>query len=132
MGRNRTFDEAEVVAACASAFRSTGYEGTSIDDLVRASGLHRGSLYKAFGSKRGLFLQALGQIADSGSGDDDSTDLLLVALMELAPRDAEIGAIVSTILAHSRPQHTAASLGARLLNRAGLTTPDHTPPKDTP
>jgi TetR/AcrR family transcriptional repressor of nem operon len=132
MGRNRTFDEAEVIAKCASAFRLTGYEGTSIDDLVRASGLHRGSIYKAFGSKRGLFVQALGQIVGGDSHDDDSTDLLLVALMELAPRDAEIGTIVSTILARTQPRHTATTLGARLLTRAALTTPDQTPSKDMP
>lgn len=121
-----------MIAKCASAFRSNGYEGTSVDDLVEASGLHRGSLYKAFGSKRGLFVQALGQIADSESDDDDSTDLLLVALMELAPRDAEISAIVSRILSYAQPRHTATSLGARLLNRADLKIPNHTPAKDKP
>lgn len=121
-----------MIARCTSAFRSTGYEGTSIDDLVRASGLHRGSLYKAFGSKRELFVRALGQIAEGEIDDDNSTDLLLVALMELAPRDAEVGAIVSTILAHIQPRHTATSLGARLLDRANLNAPDHTPSKEKP
>ncbi|WP_408649259.1 helix-turn-helix domain-containing protein [Streptomyces herbicida] len=33
-------------------FAERGYEGTSVDDLVRALGVHRGSLYKVFGSKR--------------------------------------------------------------------------------
>ena len=56
MGRNRTFDEDGVVERCAEVFRRTGYEGSSIDDLVAATGLHRGSLYSAFGSKRGLFV----------------------------------------------------------------------------
>ena len=132
MGRNRTFDEADVIAKCTSAFRSTGYEGTSIDDLVRVSGLHRGSLYKAFGSKRELFVRALGQIADLEVHDDNSTDLLLVALMELAPRDAEIGAMVSTILACAQPRVTATTLGTRLLDRADLNTPDDTPSKENP
>lgn len=130
MGRNRSFDEADVIAKCASAFRSTGYEGTSVDDLVHVSGLHRGSLYKAFGSKRGLFIQALNQ-AGGGAGDStDATDLLLVALMELAPRDEEISAIITQILTHTEPRHTATSLGTRLLERANLNPPDYHPSKD--
>ena len=79
----------------ASVFLRQGYEGTSIDDLLAATGLHRGSLYKAFASKRGLFLAALtrtlpdlagGQAADAG---DDALDLLLVALLERAPPHPE-------------------------------------------
>jgi TetR/AcrR family transcriptional regulator, transcriptional repressor for nem operon len=36
-----------------------GYEATSIDDLVQAKGMGRGSLYGTFGDKRQLFLAAL-------------------------------------------------------------------------
>lgn len=118
MGRNRTFVEAEVLEQCAAVFRSTGYEGTSIDDLVSASGLHRGSLYKAFGSKRGLFVLALRHSFTEPVRDPDATDLLLVALMELAPRDPEIRAIAFDILDNSTPARTAGSLGHRLLERA--------------
>lgn len=119
-----------MIGRCASAFRATGYEGTSIDDLVQASGLHRGSLYKAFGSKRGLFIQALNQVADVNSASNEVTDLLLVALMELAPRDEEIAAMVSHILNRTEPRHTAASLGTRLLDRAKLHSPEHHPSKE--
>jgi AcrR family transcriptional regulator len=118
MGRNRTFDEGDVVARCAAVFRSTGYEGTSIDDLVQATGLHRGSLYKAFGSKRGVFLLALRQAVASDTGERDATDLLLVALMELAPRDNEIRSLVFDALAAASPPHTPQSLGQRLIDRA--------------
>lgn len=59
MGRPRTFDEDEAVAAAARLFAVHGFEGTSVDDLVGALGIHRGSLYKVFGSKRGLYLAAL-------------------------------------------------------------------------
>lgn len=47
-----------MVAAAARLFLERGYEATAIDELVVACGLHRGSLYKAFGSKRGIFLAA--------------------------------------------------------------------------
>lgn len=117
MGRNRTFVEDDVIALCADVFRQTGYEGTSIDDLVQATGLHRGSLYKAFGSKRGLFILAL-KNATTRASVDDTTDLLLVSLMELAPRDPEVRAITLAILASSSPPRTPHSLGIRLLDRA--------------
>ncbi len=42
-----------------NAFRRNGYDGTSIQDLVDATGVGRGSLYAAFGSKEGLYLVAM-------------------------------------------------------------------------
>ncbi|MGI3171514.1 TetR/AcrR family transcriptional regulator [Pseudooceanicola sp. C21-150M6] len=38
-------------------FWDAGYEATSIDDLVKATGGSLHALYKAFGSKHGLFLE---------------------------------------------------------------------------
>ncbi|MGW7754537.1 TetR/AcrR family transcriptional regulator [Streptomyces violaceusniger] len=59
MGRPRTFDEERVVDAARLKFWETGFEGTSLDDLLRASGMQRSSFYRTFGDKRGLFLRAL-------------------------------------------------------------------------
>lgn len=55
----RQFDENEVLERAAVAFWRKGYEGTSVADLVAATGLQRGSLYAGFGDKRGLFQAAL-------------------------------------------------------------------------
>lgn len=41
------------------AFWAKGYEATSLSDLMEATGLHKGSLYQAFGDKHSLFIQAL-------------------------------------------------------------------------
>uniref|UniRef100_UPI0024555764 helix-turn-helix domain-containing protein n=1 Tax=Nocardia farcinica TaxID=37329 RepID=UPI0024555764 len=59
MGRPRGFDEDEVIAAAARLFAERAYDGVSVDDLVDHLGVHRNSLYKVFGSKRGLYLAAL-------------------------------------------------------------------------
>lgn len=42
-----------------SAFWAHGYETTSMLDLVSATGLHKGSLYQAFGNKHDLFVKSL-------------------------------------------------------------------------
>jgi AcrR family transcriptional regulator len=58
MARTRSFDEDEVLDAVSQQFRDTGYAATSLDDIMRASGLGKGSLYGAFGNKRTLFLRS--------------------------------------------------------------------------
>lgn len=65
-GRPREFDESEVLLLALGAFWSRGYEGTSMSDLVEATGLAKGSLYQAFGDKRRLFLQSLNCYLESG------------------------------------------------------------------
>lgn len=47
------------------AFWAKGYEGTSMADLCCCTGLHKGSLYQAFGDKHTLFMNALKHYADS-------------------------------------------------------------------
>lgn len=59
MARPREFDEERVLDAVMDTFWRNGYEGTSAQDLVDATGLGRGSLYAAYASKDGLFEQAL-------------------------------------------------------------------------
>ncbi len=66
MARPREFDEEDVVARAMHVFWTKGYDATSVQDLVDATGLKRGSLYGAFGDKRGLFLTAFGNYADGG------------------------------------------------------------------
>lgn len=63
MARPREYHPGTVLDRAVEAFWTHGYAGTSIDDLVTATGLHRGSLYAAFGDKRGLFLAALDRYA---------------------------------------------------------------------
>ena len=59
MARPRKFDEAEVVQASRDLFWDQGYAATSIDDLSAATGLGRGSFYKAFGDKHSMFVRSL-------------------------------------------------------------------------
>ncbi len=74
-GRPREFDPHEVVERAMNVFWSNGYHGTSLPDLLEATGLSRGSLYSAFGDKRGLFLLALDRyIEESLARFDEDLD----------------------------------------------------------
>lgn len=64
MGRERTFDAAEVVRAARRVFWERGYVETAVPDLEKATGLNRSSIYHAFGSKRGLFDAAVDSYLD--------------------------------------------------------------------
>lgn len=59
MPLEKQYDATKVLGSATRAFWTRGYEGTSINDLVSATGLNRGSLYAAFDGKRGLFLDCL-------------------------------------------------------------------------
>lgn len=59
MARPREFDEERVLNAVMETFWRHGFEGTSAQSLVDATGLGRGSLYAAYANKDGLFEQAL-------------------------------------------------------------------------
>lgn len=141
MGRPRTFSESDVVASASAVFARRGFAATSVDDLVRATGVGRASLYGAFGSKDGLFQRCLsGALAalGPGSGPADepgpagpagaalparagsagALDLVLVSLMELAPDDAALADEIGRAL--RRAGVSATDLGERLLARASL------------
>jgi TetR/AcrR family transcriptional regulator, transcriptional repressor for nem operon len=59
MARPRQFDESEVIQKVMEIFWEKGYEATSLTDLIRVTGLQKGSLYGAFGNKQNLYLLAL-------------------------------------------------------------------------
>lgn len=146
MARPRTFDEETAVEAAAALFARRGFDAVSVDDLVTELGVHRHSLYRTFGSKRGLYLCALRRaraqqhaaltesprpletlraaIVSEQLGD---LDLLLMAAVEQAPADPEVRAEVqgafaeldsaARVLGESLPASTL--LGLRLRARAG-------------
>jgi TetR/AcrR family transcriptional regulator, transcriptional repressor for nem operon len=122
MGRPRAFDEDEVTRAAVRLFASRAYDAISVDDLVAHLGVHRNSLYKVFGSKRGLYLAALRRhlreevrpllAAVSDAADParalpelltavaarPELDLLLLAVAERAPVDPEVADEIAAVL----------------------------------
>ena len=78
MARPRTFDEETVIKAALGQFRTTGYSGTSLDDLVKATGLAKASIYNAFGDKHALYIRAFecycSEVVGMVSGELDGSD----------------------------------------------------------
>lgn len=59
MARTKTFDPALVIDRAMHVFWRQGYEATSVQELVEALEIGRGSLYDTFGDKHTLFLATL-------------------------------------------------------------------------
>jgi TetR/AcrR family transcriptional regulator, transcriptional repressor for nem operon len=60
----KRFDRNEALDSAMALFWRHGYQATSIQDLVEATGVNRGSLYATFGDKCGLFLAVLDHYSD--------------------------------------------------------------------
>jgi TetR/AcrR family transcriptional repressor of nem operon len=126
MGRNKSFDETEVLDKAVRRFWTGGYRATSVRDLEQATGLTTASLYNAFGDKKSLFRSALqryldlstrrrialletspqplaaieaflGAVVEASSSSRDGC-LLVNSAVEVAAHDDEIGADVATAL----------------------------------
>ncbi|WP_248925119.1 TetR/AcrR family transcriptional regulator [Paenibacillus hamazuiensis] len=65
-GRPREFKDTAVVDAAMEVFWERGFEASSTEELCERTGLGRGSLYNAFGSKHALFQKALGRYQEIG------------------------------------------------------------------
>ncbi|WP_213881694.1 TetR/AcrR family transcriptional regulator [Pseudomonas sp. dw_358] len=88
-GRPREFDTQAALDKAITHFSEYGFHGTSISDLNACLGLTSGSIYKAWGDKRGLFLAALDRyialraeaiaacLASAHSGRDKIESLLI-------------------------------------------------------
>lgn len=63
MAGKKQFDMDTALDAAMVQFWRTGYAATSVDDLSRATGLNRSSIYSSLGDKDALFLRCLDRYA---------------------------------------------------------------------
>lgn len=68
-GRPRSFDRAAALRRAMEVFWAKGYDGTSLADLTAAMGINPPSIYAAFGSKEGLFREAV-ELYSASEGDN--------------------------------------------------------------
>jgi len=128
MARLKEFDETRALDAAVDCFWQRGYGATSVRDLADAMGIGGPSLYNAFGDKRALFSRSLeryanrsmreriarlearhqpkqairafiAEIIDRSLKDPDRRGCLLInSALDVAPHDAEFGAVVAGYL----------------------------------
>lgn len=120
MARTREFDTGAVVGRAMELFWRRGYEATSIQDLVEATGIGRGSLYAAFGSKDGLYEAALrhyaqmsvagmlAQLDRPGSVREVLRDLLVGLVDDTVADPARRGCLITNTAVERLPQDAAA------------------------
>ena len=146
MVRNRSFEPDSALARAMQLFSRRGYSDTSMDDIVKATGVSRYGLYSTFGNKRELFEQALERFAaelaqrgylrllDPGVTIDDvravftdriddlcqepvsSGCLLCHTAMELAPHDHEIKEVLQRFIRRSAKTF---SIGLQTMQKNG-------------
>lgn len=124
-GGPRTFDRNEAVDTAMRLFWRHGYEGVSLSDLTSAIGIAPPSLYAAFGSKAGLYREALdhyfgmqGALTDLGDATDvpqSIETMLRNAVDAVTSTEGERGCMVSSGMLQSAPEHSelAGELTAR-------------------
>lgn len=84
MARPAEFDRNDVLDKAMNVFWRTGYNATSISDLVAATNLKPGSLYGAFKSKHSLYVEvldtyaarSLSRIVDSLESDENAVECI--------------------------------------------------------
>ncbi|GHE92806.1 TetR family transcriptional regulator [Streptomyces spiralis] len=97
-GRPREFDKEQTLERALELFWSRGYGATSIQDLVDALGVERGSLYAAFGDKRRFYLEAVRlywEVYERHLITALDTSPLLPALREILTHPARLDELIS-------------------------------------
>jgi AcrR family transcriptional regulator len=118
-GRPWSFDREAAVETAMQLFWRHGYEGVSIGDLTRAIGVAPPSLYAAFGSKAGLYQQALNRyketlgtldpvaIGSAKSLPEAVRSLLEGAVRTVTHREHERGCMISSGMVACHGDHAA-------------------------
>ena len=63
MTRTKEYDRDKVLDAATQVFWDKGFKGTSVSELVAATGLGKRSMYQEFGNKDGLFRECIDNYA---------------------------------------------------------------------
>ena len=142
-GRPRKFDERAVRQTIMETFWQKGYAATSLDDLSKATGLVRPSLYAAFGNKEEMFLRAMDDFVIRVQGDlnrqvprdaspEDALRIIYTAMLEIYSRAQARGCLVFSTAVAEAPTHP--EIRSRLAQRLVQTDAqfrrlfDHTAP----
>lgn len=118
MARPKAFDRDKALLAAIEVFAERGFEGASTEALLKAMGLNRQSLYDTYGSKRQLYLEALGRY------NQDSTTMILAEIASgETPFDGLKGALLGFVDRAVERTHPAC-LGVSAISEFGGRDPE--------
>ena len=117
IGRPRKLEPEAILEIAINIFWAKGYEATSIADILKATGLHKGSLYQTFGDKKSLFIACLSSYQDQmlhsisntvNSAEDPITGLRLAMheMIDMSCTDGDcnnVGCLVVNTLVETAP-----------------------------
>ena len=95
MARPKAFNPDEALERAMEVFWAQGFDNTSMQDLVGAMGINRGSLYDTFGDKHSLYLASLDRYLQQHSVRLAASDCC-----EQTPARDIIGAIFNKVIDH--------------------------------
>jgi len=125
---DKNYNETDVLKRAMHTFWAQGYKATSMNDLVAATGINRGSIYAAYTNKHNLFMKTLrhydqiyrqdflervaqentpkdailaafdAAVRQCGSKKTPGGCLLVNTVLELSPHDVDVRDFVDTSL----------------------------------
>lgn len=116
MARPREFDEDIALDAAVKVFAAQGFERSSTQSLIEATGIGRQSLYNIFGSKWGLYLAALRRYGAQSTK----------AHLEVLQRAPSAIAGIEAMIDHIAQDATFSCLGTSAVAEFGLSRPEVT------
>lgn len=132
-GRPASFDREQLISQVMELFWERGYNNLSLNEVARATGLTRASLYNAFATKEALFLEVIEQyLAESSEkilediGDDDPVGPALYRMFEkicqhLAADSKHRGCLAVNCMTEQLPDNTEVGAAlAKMQNRKRL------------
>lgn len=155
-GRPREFELDDAVRKAMSVFWDRGYHDASLPDLLEGMELSRGSFYKAFVDKRGVYLRALdvyiddairktGEILHSNSSPkaaikeafsrqvEESSGkeglrgcFVVLSAVEMLPADEEVSARIARLFRRLQDLYAAAIIRAQALGEIDPELDDRT------
>lgn len=117
-GRPRSFDRDQVLEKAMHLFWQRGYEGTTLGQLTAAMGIAAPSLYAAFGSKEGLYREALDRysslpalfdlrVIDRSGNLQDVMSVLLYQALDLMIGSEGRGCMITTGMVSGLAEHAS-------------------------
>lgn len=114
MGRTRTFLIDQVCEVVRDLVLTRGYDAVGIDDIVKATGIGRGSLYQAFGSKALLVARTVTDATERR--DPHRAEFVALLMASSAATDPDVRTALQACLA-TIDEPIGPTLGNALLTR---------------